>query len=380
MDFRPAIRDLLRLPARAAARRPDRLDASTGGRRSTCPSSPAAARGHPTDKKEPAPADRAARSCQHPGRDSRPGQAVATQLDRARSLRGCGCCRPSLPYADLDLGRTAGLRLPIGIAEADLRRSTIDFATEPHFLLFGDAECGKSSFLRALATSVTRRFTPEEARIILVDYRRSLMDLPESEHRIGYGMQAPKTHRADASRWPATWNAACPARTSPPQQLRDRSWWTGPELFVLVDDYDLVASGPANPLHAAAGVPAAGPRHRPAPGASPGAPVARAGRSTSRSSSGCGSCPRPAWSCRAQDEGALIGPVKPAAAAAGPWPAGHPARGGTAGAAGPPAAVLSAAQWSGQILCDGCTAGSRRYARFRAIHSKPARRQVADSE
>ena len=32
------------------------------------------------------------------------------------------------------------------------------------------------------------------------------------------------------------------------QQLRDRSWWTGPELFVLVDDYDLVVAGPTNPL------------------------------------------------------------------------------------------------------------------------------------
>src|SRR4029450_3030214 len=67
------------------------------------------------------------------------------------------------------------------------------FASDPHFLLFGDAECGKSSFLRALATSVIRRFSPEEARILLVDYRRSLMDLPESEHRIGYGIQAQKT-------------------------------------------------------------------------------------------------------------------------------------------------------------------------------------------
>jgi S-DNA-T family DNA segregation ATPase FtsK/SpoIIIE len=33
-----------------------------------------------------------------------------------------------------------------------------------------------------------------------------------------------------------------------PEQLRARSWWTGPECFVLVDDYDLVASGPANPM------------------------------------------------------------------------------------------------------------------------------------
>ena len=33
-----------------------------------------------------------------------------------------------------------------------------------------------------------------------------------------------------------------------PEQLRDRSWWTGPECFVLVDDYDLVATGGTNPI------------------------------------------------------------------------------------------------------------------------------------
>jgi S-DNA-T family DNA segregation ATPase FtsK/SpoIIIE len=33
------------------------------------------------------------------------------------------------------------------------------------------------------------------------------------------------------------------------QQLRDRSWWSGPELYILVDDYDLVATqGGPNPL------------------------------------------------------------------------------------------------------------------------------------
>src|SRR6201999_4397226 len=32
-----------------------------------------------------------------------------------------------------------------------------------------------------------------------------------------------------------------------PAELRSRSWWRGPELYVVVDDYDLVA-GPANPL------------------------------------------------------------------------------------------------------------------------------------
>jgi S-DNA-T family DNA segregation ATPase FtsK/SpoIIIE len=27
------------------------------------------------------------------------------------------------------------------------------------------------------------------------------------------------------------------------QQLRTRSWWSGPELYVVIDDYDLVAGG-----------------------------------------------------------------------------------------------------------------------------------------
>ncbi len=33
------------------------------------------------------------------------------------------------------------------------------------------------------------------------------------------------------------------------EQLKNRSWWRGPEVFVVVDDYDLVApQGGANPL------------------------------------------------------------------------------------------------------------------------------------
>ncbi|PZF94366.1 type VII secretion protein EccCa [Micromonospora deserti] len=156
---------------------------------------------------------------------------------------------PVLPYAQLDLAATTGLALPVGIAEADLRPVVLDFATEPHFVVFGDAECGKSSFLRALATSIVSRFTPEQARVILVDYRRSLLGAIETPHLIGYGTAA--AHTADLIESVAGYlQARAPGPEVTPGQLRDRSWWSGPELFVLVDDYDLVASGPANPLRA----------------------------------------------------------------------------------------------------------------------------------
>jgi S-DNA-T family DNA segregation ATPase FtsK/SpoIIIE len=43
-------------------------------------------------------------------------------------------------------------------------------------------------------------------------------------------------------------NGRLPGPEVTPEQLRSRSWWTGPECFVLVDDYDLVCAGPSNPL------------------------------------------------------------------------------------------------------------------------------------
>jgi DNA segregation ATPase FtsK/SpoIIIE, S-DNA-T family len=30
--------------------------------------------------------------------------------------------------------------------------------------------------------------------------------------------------------------------------LRSRSWWSGPDLYIVADDYDLIAAQPENPL------------------------------------------------------------------------------------------------------------------------------------
>ena len=160
----------------------------------------------------------------------------------------------SLPYASLltasDNGSEvpvgSGLALPIGIAEADLRPVLVDFGGDPHLVVFGDSECGKSSLLRGLAESITRRFTPDQARIVLIDYRRSLLGAVTTEHLIGYGTAADNAVplvEAVASYM----HKRRPGADVTAEQLRDRSWWTGPECFVLVDDYDLVAGG-ANPL------------------------------------------------------------------------------------------------------------------------------------
>jgi len=139
------------------------------------------------------------------------------------------------------------LVLPIGIAEDDLRPVCVDLGGEPHLLLFGDSGSGKTSFLRALAATIAGRFAPEEARIMLVDYRRGLLGAITGEHLIGYGTGAREATQLLESA-AAYMQRRLPGPQVTPDELRGRSWWTGPELFVLVDDYDLVSTGPANPL------------------------------------------------------------------------------------------------------------------------------------
>jgi S-DNA-T family DNA segregation ATPase FtsK/SpoIIIE len=155
-----------------------------------------------------------------------------------------------LPYDGLpakDRVDGTGHRLSIGIAENDLGPVELDFAAEPHLLLFGDAESGKSNFLRVLAHRIVASYPPEKARVLLVDHRRALLGELDTPHLIGYGTDRPTTSHlmAEVARSMAE---RLPPEDVTPEQLRRRNWWQGPELFVLVDDYDLVVTQMENPF------------------------------------------------------------------------------------------------------------------------------------
>ena len=102
-----------------------------------------------------------------------------------------------LPHADLLAGDGQPPGVPFGIAEDDLGPVAVDFAREPHFLVFGDTSAGKSNLLRVLADGIVRRHSPAQARIIIVDYRRSLLEAVSGEHLIGYAPSAVLPHSRD---------------------------------------------------------------------------------------------------------------------------------------------------------------------------------------
>ncbi|MFI7541812.1 type VII secretion protein EccCa [Actinoplanes sp. NPDC049599] len=137
--------------------------------------------------------------------------------------------------------------VPIGIAESDLKPVTVDFDADPHLLAFGDNESGKSGLLRLLARGLMDRYTPKQAAIMVVDYRRSLLDVVTGEHLLVYAGSEP-TLTAQIGDVAKGMRDRLPGPAVTSEQLRNRAWWTGPELFVLVDDYDLVAAQGGNPL------------------------------------------------------------------------------------------------------------------------------------
>ncbi|MBC3991801.1 type VII secretion protein EccCa [Streptomyces sp. AC563] len=137
--------------------------------------------------------------------------------------------------------------IAIGIDETNLEPVYVDFETDPFFLVFGESESGKTALLRLMAKQLTERYGADEAKIVVGDYRRSLLETISPEHLLEYApvASALQTHM-DAIN--TVMERRAPRSDVTPQQLRDRSWWSGPQLFVLIDDYELVSTSSGNPL------------------------------------------------------------------------------------------------------------------------------------
>ncbi len=140
----------------------------------------------------------------------------------------------------------AGEGIVLGVDEERLARVTIDLAAEGHLLCFADAESGKTNLLRLLAHGIVAAHDPEQARIVVIDHRRTLLDVVPASHLIHYSSTAAVTAVA-AKEVADSLRRRLPGPDVTPRQLRDRSWWSAPEVYVLVDDYDLVAPGGGAP-------------------------------------------------------------------------------------------------------------------------------------
>jgi S-DNA-T family DNA segregation ATPase FtsK/SpoIIIE len=156
---------------------------------------------------------------------------------------------PSIRVDELPRPTPEPVGVPIGISEQDLGPVYLDLVGgDPHFIVFGDVESGKSTLLRTFVSGLLARATPEEAQILLVDYRRSLLGLVPSEYLLGH-CSSEALARENLASLAEALGRRLPGSDVGVDQLRSRSWWKSQaEVYIVVDDYDLVASSSGSPL------------------------------------------------------------------------------------------------------------------------------------
>jgi type VII secretion protein EccCb len=142
--------------------------------------------------------------------------------------------------------------VPVGIRESDLSVAYTPMHTSPHLLIFGASKSGKTTIANAVAAAICARNSPQQVRFMLADYRSGLLDAVPQSHLL----DAAAINRNNASLEEAikALAASLQKRLPPPDltsaQLRARSWWTGPDVVLLVDDWHMVvaAGGPIGPM------------------------------------------------------------------------------------------------------------------------------------
>ncbi|MER7478451.1 type VII secretion protein EccCa [Streptomyces sp. NPDC126510] len=177
--------------------------------------------------------------------------ALATEVSRHWQAPGAPEVRllpREFPAEQLPPGSRFPRRgVAFALDEDNLEPVFVDFEQDPFFLVFGESESGKSNLLRLLIQQLTQRYSGDEAKLFVIDNRRSLLDVTPSSHLAEYiPMSNAMDHHMAALA--DLMKRRTPTADVTAQQLRDRSWWRGPTVYVVIDDYDLVATSSGNPL------------------------------------------------------------------------------------------------------------------------------------
>lgn len=148
------------------------------------------------------------------------------------------------------------------ISELDLAPVYLNFAENSHLMVTGRRECGRTTTLATIMSEIGRLYAPgassapppapgrPSAQVWLVDPRRQLLTALGSDYveRFAYNLDGVVAMMGELA-------AALAGREPPPglsaEELLSRSWWSGPEIFLIVDDIQQLPPGFDSPMHKA---------------------------------------------------------------------------------------------------------------------------------
>jgi type VII secretion protein EccCb len=140
----------------------------------------------------------------------------------------------------------------VGVRESDLSVAYARLSVSPHLLIFGAAQSGKTRIANAVAQAICARNSPSQVRFMLADYRSGLLDAVPDSHLLDAGaINRNATSLEESIKALATnLKKRLPPSDLTSAQLRSRSWWSGVDVVLLVDDWHMIvaASGGMSPM------------------------------------------------------------------------------------------------------------------------------------
>lgn len=149
---------------------------------------------------------------------------------------------PKLKVLPDRLDRAELAQLPgISFAVGGPRLETLawDPANSPHLVCIGGQGSGKSTLLATIAAGVSQ-LGPLNARMVFIDHRRAHLGTLDQTMVAAYSATSASS-ATTLNDVVTTLNARLPGPNITPAELTERSWWEGPDIYLFIDDLDLVA-------------------------------------------------------------------------------------------------------------------------------------------
>ncbi|MFF4736411.1 type VII secretion protein EccCb [Streptomyces sp. NPDC001262] len=153
-----------------------------------------------------------------------------------------------IPAASLPQVTAEPNRVPVGLDQTALAPVLLDlFKRDQHLMILGDSECGKTNLLRLIAQGLMERYSDEEIVFAVMDPRRGLRKLVPEEYRGGYAHNS-KLCGALATGIATELEKRMPDDLAAQDALASGTWYSGPRIVILIDDYDILTTAGQQPL------------------------------------------------------------------------------------------------------------------------------------
>lgn len=117
-----------------------------------------------------------------------------------------------------------------------------------HLFVVGSRGAGKSTVIDTVLAGLSTKI-PDDVRILLLDHRRTHLGTVPNELLAGYSAATSSTTEL-VSAAAVTLTERLPGPDITPAQLKARDWWEGPEIYLVIDDLELIDDSHLQKLNA----------------------------------------------------------------------------------------------------------------------------------